>query len=70
MSSYTQQQLFVFSAQEALAKSDITLLRCIENNVAIPADWTAFRTALRAIVSGTDTTSTVLPATPAYPAGT
>lgn len=32
---------------------------------AIPAAWSAYQTALRAIVSGTDTTSTALPAAPA-----
>ena len=32
--------------------------------------WFAWRDALRAIVTGADTTSTAIPARPAYPAGT
>lgn len=58
-------------AQAALDASDITLLRCVENAVAVPADWVTYRTALRAIVraaSGDATQS--LPTRPAYPAGT
>ena len=58
------------AAQVALDKSDVTLLRCAENGVAVPVAWTTYRHALRALVNGGDTTSTALPATPAYPAGT
>lgn len=57
-------------AQASLDKADITLLRCLENGVSVPAEWAAYRKALRAIVNGSDSTSTSLPATPAYPAGT
>jgi hypothetical protein len=57
-------------AQAALDKSDVTLLRCTENGVAVPMAWTTYRHALRAIVNGGDTTSVALPAIPAYPAGT
>lgn len=56
-------------AQEVLDRSDITILRCYENTVAVPAAWLAYRTELRAIVSGTSS-ATELPEMPAYPEGT
>lgn len=53
----------------ALDASDTTVLRCIEAGVAVPAEWLAYRGALRAIV--TDPTSAdALPPRPEYPAGT
>lgn len=57
------------AARAALDVSDRTVLRCYEHGVAVPAEWVAYRSALRAIVSGTVTT-TPLPTAPAYPAGT
>lgn len=57
------------AARAALDTSDRTIIRCYERAVAVPADWTAYRAALRTIVSGSATT-TPLPAMPAYPAGT
>lgn len=57
------------SAQDALDRSDITVLRCHENAVAVPAAWQTYRTELRAIVSGTSP-ATELPARPEYPEGT
>lgn len=57
------------AAKIALDKSDTTIIRCYEHGVAVPADWTAYRATLRAIVSGR-TTAAPLPAAPAYPAGT
>jgi hypothetical protein len=57
------------AAKLALDLSDITMIRCFEHSVAVPAAWTAYRATLRAIVSGTSTTAP-LPAMPAYPAGT
>jgi hypothetical protein len=57
------------AAQEALDTSDITILRCYENAVAVPAAGHAYRTELRAIVSGTSP-ATELPARPEYPEGT
>ncbi|OPY03780.1 MAG: hypothetical protein A4E60_00077 [Syntrophorhabdus sp. PtaB.Bin047] len=56
-------------AQEALDRSDITILRCYENAVTVPAAWQTYRTELRAIVSGTSP-ATELPARPEYPEGT
>lgn len=57
----------VESAKSALTDSDITVVRCYEHSVAVPAEWTAYRTALRSVVNGTSDT---LPAKPTYPAGT
>jgi hypothetical protein len=57
----------VTEARSLLAVSDITIVRCYEHAVPVPAEWQAYRTALRAIIAGTSTT---LPTKPAYPAGT
>lgn len=58
-------------AQAALDKSDVTILRCYESGVAVPAPWAAYRVALRAIVSAQTVADLhPLPAMPDYPAGT
>jgi hypothetical protein len=62
--------IFKTQAQAALDKSDVTMNRCVENSVPVPATWAAYRKALRAIINGGDTASTALPAVPPYPAGT
>ena len=54
-------------ARSALEASDLTVLRCVEAGIPVPADWAAYRQALRAVVSGASTT---LPDRPVYPAGT
>lgn len=59
------------NAQAALTDSDLTILRCYENSVAVPAAWTTYRKALRAIISATSGDPTQpLPTKPTYPAGT
>ena len=58
-------------AQSVLTKTDTTVLRCYSAGVAVPADIQAYRVALRAIATGKDTTSTVLPTEPTdYPPNT
>lgn len=46
------------------------LARCQVAGIAFSAPWQAYVVALRAIINGTDTTSTALPAQPAYIEGT
>ncbi|WP_157646650.1 hypothetical protein [Burkholderia ubonensis] len=58
-------------AMAALIDSDRTVLRCYENGVPMPAEWSAYRKALRAIVGAASGDPTQpLPTRPAYPAGT
>jgi hypothetical protein len=58
------------SAQTALADSDITVLRCYENSIAVPPAWADYRKALRAIISAESGDSTLpLPVQPPYPEG-
>ncbi len=54
------------SAKAALDKSDVTVLRCYSSGIAVPAEWQAYRVALRAIVSSG---IGPLPTQPEYPAG-
>ena len=55
------------SAQVALDKSDVTILRCYERGVAVPTEWADYRAALGAIMGGTSE-ATELPVRPPYPA--
>lgn len=61
------------NARLMLAASDLTVLRCIEHGVALPAEWIAYRAALRVAVTapdnGSDATAN-FPIRPAYPQGT
>jgi len=57
------------AARAALDASDVTVLRCYEHGIPLPAEWQSYRAALRPIAAGTSS-ATVLPAMPAYPAGT
>ena len=62
-----QSQAIKDSARAALSASDVTMIRCVEAGVAVPAEWRAYRQALRATAaSGAGT----LPDHPAYPSGT
>jgi hypothetical protein len=54
-------------AKKLLDESDVTVTRCYEHAVAVPSEWQAYRTALRGVISGSQT---VLPIKPAYPSGT
>lgn len=58
-------------AQSLLDKSDLTIIRCGENQVAVPAAWETYRKALRAIVgASTGDPTAPLPTRPNYPANT
>ncbi len=57
-----------YQAQTALTASDQVLLRCVEHGMAVPPDWQAYRSALRAVVAGTASVLPTAPALPAYPA--
>lgn len=58
-------------AKQALIASNITMIRCVENGVAIPPAWATYCKSLRAIVGATTGDATLpLPTKPAYPAGT
>ena len=55
----------------ALAKSDITIIRCAENGVSVPTEWRQYRSELRSLVSASVwNDSLTLPTHPiTYPAG-
>ena len=55
------------NAQTALDASDVTILRCVEVGVSVPAAWATYRKALRAVIS--DPTQP-FPVKPPYPVGT
>lgn len=58
-------------AMSALSESDITVIRCAEAGVQVPAAWRDYRSALRAIVSAQSVSeSTQLPPRPEYPPNT
>lgn len=64
---YDDAPILRMQSQQALDKSDITVARCAENNIAVPAEWAAYRVALRAIVKNG---SGDIPNPPNYPKGT
>ena len=59
-------------AQIALDASDVTVLRCVEKAIVVPAEWSAYRTSLRIIVGAATVGDPAqpLPTMPIYPAGT
>jgi hypothetical protein len=62
---------FQMTAQIAINESDLTILRCYERSVPVPAEWSSYRTALRVILgSKSGDPSISLPSKPAYPSGT
>jgi hypothetical protein len=59
------------SARAALSDSDLTVMRCYENAVALPVAWASYRKALRAIVgAASGDAAQPLLAKPTYPSGT
>ncbi|WP_157652783.1 hypothetical protein [Burkholderia ubonensis] len=59
------------SARSELSLSDVTVLRCYENAIPVPAEWVAYRKSLRAIISAPRGDPTqVFPNKPSYPVGT
>ncbi len=67
LSKEQQIEHLVTEAKESLAKSDITLLRCLEAGFPIPPEWTKYRHDLRVIIQ---TGQGDLPEHPEYPFGT
>ena len=53
--------------RKALASSDLTLLRCVENGIIFPVAWVNYRASLRSLLSSTLNADTVIPERPAYP---
>lgn len=51
-------------ARAALAASDVTLLRCLEEGIAVPEAWATYRAALREVVRTGDGP---LPTRPPWP---
>ena len=59
------------AARAALDDSDVTVLRCFEAGVPLPAAWVDYRKQLRELVSVTAANvASTLPTRPAYPSGT
>ena len=56
-------------AQTLIDESDITVIRCGENDVKVPAEWKNYRKELRKIIKE-ENEVLVIPDMPAYPAGT
>ncbi len=54
-------------AEILLSKSDITICRCLEIGISIPAEWVTYRASLRPIAK---TGIGNIPEQPAYPEGT
>ncbi|TCK36743.1 hypothetical protein B0G84_5756 [Paraburkholderia sp. BL8N3] len=71
MESYPDWATYQTYALAALSESDRTVIRCYENGIAVPAEWTQYRRALRAIVRApTGEANKPLPIKPPYPSET
>lgn len=51
-------------AKNELIKSDVVILRCVENDISVPQAWKTYRQTLRDIINGADQD---LPERPEYP---
>lgn len=61
----------IIQASREIVKTDITIIRCVENDVTVPEIWRQYRRDLRAIIrSTTGDASLPFPTKPVYPAGT
>ncbi|WP_250439900.1 hypothetical protein [Caballeronia sp. AZ1_KS37] len=61
---------YQIDAKTSLDLSDVTIMRCIENNVTVPQEWKDYRKALRLIVSTVSgDASQAFPVRPEYPEG-
>lgn len=59
------------AARAALSASDISVLRCIERGIEVPAEWVIYRDSLRGIVGAAEWIDDLaLPTRPDYPTGT
>lgn len=64
-------QVYQAQAKGLLAKSDQTIMRCVENGVTVPSAWKSYRNELREIVRTSSGYATqTLPIQPPYPDGT
>ena len=61
-------QDYAAAAQADLDRTDVTIVRCAENGIAVPSAWANYRATLRAIVSGKQPGP--IPTQPAFPANT
>lgn len=57
-------------ARQALDATDNVVLRCLEAGLAVPAEWRAYRKALRDIVAGRADPANPMPVQPAFPPNT
>ncbi|WP_137009612.1 hypothetical protein [Aquitalea aquatilis] len=70
LNSHSLRQL-LDNARIALSTSDATLLRCYEVGIALPAEWVAYRKALREVIrAGVNGIVMEIPNRPSYPVGT
>lgn len=59
---------FKASVYAVLARSDVTVLRCLESGIPVPAAWVDYRQRLRDIAASSVDFTKQLPDPPSYPA--